>query len=40
MNNQIFVLGSANIDHVLNMPTLPRPGETISGQTYNAKTDF
>ena len=35
MNNQIFVLGSANIDHVLNVPTLPRPGETLSGQTYN-----
>ena len=35
MKNPIFVLGSVNIDHVLNTPALPRPGETISGQTYN-----
>ena len=35
MKNPIFVLGSVNIDHVLNTPALPRPGETISGQGYS-----
>ena len=35
MSKQIFVLGSASVDHVLNMATLPRPGETITGSAYN-----
>ncbi len=31
----IFNLGSINIDHVYRVPSLPRPGETLSAQEYS-----
>jgi ribokinase len=31
---QIFVVGSANTDLFVRVPTLPRPGETVSGGTF------
>jgi len=30
---RICVIGSANVDHTLALPRLPRPGETVSGGT-------
>ncbi|EKO3925229.1 ribokinase [Vibrio metschnikovii] len=32
--NQLVVLGSVNADHVLQVPTFPRPGETLHGRNY------
>lgn len=32
--NQLVVLGSVNADHVLQIPTFPRPGETLHGRNY------
>ena len=32
--NQLVVLGSVNADHVLQVPTFPRPGETLRGRNY------
>jgi ribokinase len=32
--NQLVVLGSVNADHVLQVPTFPRPGETLHGHHY------
>jgi len=31
---QIVVVGSANTDLVVRVPTLPRPGETVTGGTF------
>jgi len=33
-NKKVVVLGSINIDHVLQVPHFPRPGETLSGTHY------
>lgn len=33
-NKKMVVLGSINIDHVLQVPHFPRPGETLSGKQY------
>ncbi|WP_067516735.1 ribokinase [Endozoicomonas ascidiicola] len=35
MKKQILVLGSVNADHVLRVSQFPRPGETITGHSYN-----
>ena len=35
MNKNILVLGSVNADHVVQVENFPRPGETISGISYN-----
>ncbi|MCK6264527.1 ribokinase [Vibrio sp. ZSDE26] len=32
--NQLVVLGSVNADHVLQVPSFPRPGETLHGRSY------
>ncbi|WP_105901582.1 ribokinase [Vibrio gangliei] len=32
--NKLVVLGSVNADHVLQVPTFPRPGETLIGRNY------
>ena len=32
--NQLVVLGSVNADHVLQVPSYPRPGETLHGRNY------
>lgn len=32
--NKLVVLGSVNADHVLQVPTFPRPGETLHGRNY------
>ncbi|MCC4796606.1 ribokinase [Enterovibrio norvegicus] len=32
--NQLVVLGSVNADHVLQVPSFPRPGETLHGRNY------
>ncbi|AQP37633.1 ribokinase [Vibrio anguillarum] len=32
--NQLVVLGSVNADHVLQVPSFPRPGETLHGRHY------
>ena len=32
--SKLLVLGSVNADHVIHVPSLPRPGETISGHHY------
>ncbi|EKO3706627.1 ribokinase [Vibrio metschnikovii] len=32
--NRLVVLGSVNADHVLQVPTFPRPGETLHGRNY------
>jgi ribokinase len=32
--NKLVVLGSVNADHVLQVPTFPRPGETLHGSGY------
>lgn len=32
--NKLVVLGSVNADHVLQVPTFPRPGETLHGSRY------
>ena len=32
--NRLVVLGSVNADHVLRVPHFPRPGETLSGHSY------
>ncbi|MFM2587237.1 ribokinase [Vibrio sp. TBV020] len=32
--NKLVVLGSVNADHVLQVPSFPRPGETLHGQNY------
>ncbi|MDD1793950.1 ribokinase [Enterovibrio sp. ZSDZ42] len=32
--NQLVVLGSVNADHVLQVPSFPRPGETLIGRQY------
>jgi len=34
VNKKMVVLGSINIDHVLQVPHFPRPGETLSGTHY------
>jgi ribokinase len=34
MMNKLVVLGSVNADHVLQVPSFPRPGETLSGKNY------
>src|SRR5438105_14514261 len=31
---RVAVVGSANIDHVVRVPHLPRPGETVLGSAY------
>lgn len=33
-NKQLVVLGSINVDHLLNAPTFPQAGQTITGQHY------
>lgn len=33
--NKLVVLGSVNADHVLQVPSFPRPGETLHGQGYS-----
>jgi len=33
--NKLIVLGSVNADHVLQVPSFPRPGETLHGQGYS-----
>lgn len=35
MNNSILILGSVNADHVVRMDHFPRPGETVTGSSYN-----
>ncbi|MEM7367752.1 MAG: ribokinase [Bacteroidota bacterium] len=41
MSDSIVVIGSSNVDLIMQLPRLPRPGETISGgvftQTYGGK---
>ena len=32
--NRLVVLGSVNADHVLRVPNFPRPGETLTGHSY------
>ncbi|RXJ73980.1 ribokinase [Veronia nyctiphanis] len=32
--NELVVLGSVNADHVLKIPSFPRPGETLTGSGY------
>ena len=32
--NKLVVFGSVNADHVLQVPTFPRPGETLHGSNY------
>ena len=32
--NKLVVLGSVNADHVLQVPSFPRPGETLHGKNY------
>jgi ribokinase len=32
--NKLVVLGSVNADHVLQVPSFPRPGETVQGSNY------
>ncbi len=32
--NKLVVFGSVNADHVLQVPTFPRPGETLHGRNY------
>lgn len=32
--SQLIVLGSVNADHVLQVPSFPRPGETLHGRNY------
>lgn len=32
--NKLVVLGSVNADHVLQVPTFPKPGETLTGRNY------
>ncbi|CAK4074273.1 ribokinase [Vibrio sp. 16] len=32
--NKLVVLGSVNVDHVLQVPSFPRPGETLHGRNY------
>ncbi|RJX70940.1 ribokinase [Vibrio sinensis] len=32
--NKLIVLGSVNADHVLQVPSFPRPGETLHGRRY------
>lgn len=34
MMNKLVVLGSVNADHVLQVPSFPRPGETLHGKGY------
>lgn len=34
-DNKIVVVGSMNMDHVINCRRLPRPGETIAGQKFS-----
>jgi ribokinase len=34
MGGSILVVGSANVDLVMKMPRLPRPGETVTGATF------
>lgn len=33
--SKLVVLGSVNVDHVLKVPSFPRPGETLHGNGYN-----
>ncbi len=35
LENKIIVVGSMNMDHVINCQRLPRPGETIAGQKFS-----
>lgn len=32
--NKLVVLGSVNADHVLQVASFPRPGETLHGNSY------
>ena len=32
--SKLVVLGSVNADHVLQVPSFPRPGETLHGRNY------
>lgn len=32
--NELIILGSVNADHVLQVPSFPRPGETLHGHNY------
>lgn len=34
MKKKLVVIGSINIDHILNVSSFPRPGETVSGEGY------
>ncbi len=34
-NKQILVIGSVNVDHVMQMQRLPQPGETVAGRHYD-----
>ncbi|WP_208293456.1 ribokinase [Zophobihabitans entericus] len=34
MKKKLIVLGSINVDHIMNVQQFPRPGETIIGSTY------
>lgn len=34
VSKHVVVVGSVNVDHVLKVPSLPRPGETVTGQGY------
>ncbi|SPY96705.1 ribokinase [Proteus mirabilis] len=31
---KLVILGSVNVDHILNVAHFPHPGETISGNQY------
>ena len=35
MSKKILVLGSINVDHILQVDHFPQPGETLAGQTYS-----
>ncbi|QYN44703.1 ribokinase [Gilliamella sp. ESL0441] len=34
IDKKLIVLGSVNVDHILNVPTFPQPGETLTGSAY------
>ncbi|OCG09046.1 ribokinase [Gilliamella sp. wkB178] len=33
-HNKLIVLGSVNVDHILNVPEFPKPGQTLTGSNY------
>lgn len=35
INKKLTVLGSINVDHIIQVPHFPQPGETISGENYH-----